>query len=1047
MYQYLVQVKDKDGDPWQILHGWARPFTYGFTLDDTLDSGKIVLPFSTAEPIVKPFSRVRITINEDGAQVDCIDALCSNAQRTAKARVGVKTYEHTIELVELTKRLEREVCDTMTVTNYLGHNYTQGGQIVYPTVTMNNASAEPYVVSTGKYYRGPVQQGNTVTLYNFANLFNFTMSSGPGTAGPYVKSSAGTVTVTAPDGTVIYNSVPPVDSGATVQLTQDGTYQVQSVLYWYFNDLNNPIAPEVPYTGTATWQIGTFAGRLAAADWTITDVVNRILSAGVTRREGAATTSIITGQKTAHGDPQKYIFDSQQAEQYASVQSPEFFFTRGTMWDALSTVGGFIHAIPRLVDENRPDRKLTLRFDILGASEQYAGTLPPSQFDEKTVLGDEYCGAIDSTAENLLNSTDILQGAVTEPSATGWRAVNTGDGGVAISPADGLEIISNQPFNQSTQVLCLWNNKEYDLTPYVFERAEYDTLSAYGGTYPYAKDYALCYTQGQNNITGLTFVRETTTTGTFDLQYSIVNILQSLGADISTSDDLTQLKFRITYVPYVTTRIVQHKPYLTHPVGNTLIFNQGGNTVECEYYGEHLRGVIARIGNVAWTRTFKFASYADIPKIGQKIGKYYVARVDCSYELLFIKATVVAVENFNKLAEFTGVDSNYRLFDVSEKQSVDRYINYGESCVVSLGSNIEPYSEIDPLVCPRALCAIRASLTNNENASSSVTTPLRTTSMFLQGWSGRDGYDDNGYRLDDLTPLAQNVGLGAGAFANGNSLVFYANLYDNYGAGFQSLLPSTGEGKRARHLLPFGDQLGNISFLHITLSPTATQDAYEYPAAGTEKEWIGASSANDVPGLAYFRTTQSSLVALSEDNPLYISKDSREALKIVIQQHFQADNTRIVFGSAFTNNCLLIKDYENWQTMDGHRGEIYFLPRRLNRLENYIDISGLTPVSAQMDITSYGIGATNPNIFTNFKMGFSITLPAGATNNLGEDAYSWALIDPTNGELYYGVNCGFDNDGNSTPWAAGTRPADDDGGALAFSFVDNAALNEMTMAE
>lgn len=74
MYQYLVQVKDKDSDPWQILHGWARPFTYGFTLDDTLDSGKIVLPFSTAEPIVKPFSRVRITINEDGAQVDCIDA-------------------------------------------------------------------------------------------------------------------------------------------------------------------------------------------------------------------------------------------------------------------------------------------------------------------------------------------------------------------------------------------------------------------------------------------------------------------------------------------------------------------------------------------------------------------------------------------------------------------------------------------------------------------------------------------------------------------------------------------------------------------------------------------------------------------------------------------------------------------------------------------------------------------------------------------------------------------------------------------------------------
>lgn len=1038
MYQYLVQAKDKDSDPWQILHGWARPFTYGFALDDTLDSGKIVLPFSTAEPIVKPFSRVRITISEDGTQVDCIDALCSNAQRTAKARVGVKTYEHTIELVELTKRLEREVCDTMTVTNYLGHDYTSS-QIPAPYSYGASTASGIVEVASGLYF-SPIAVGTSATIFPLSAVV--TSVKNPTGYEPWEISygNDGNVAVEY-NGSIVWSS--QLTASTTYEFSEAGSY---SIIYNYEATEKTGATTMYP-DQQVIFNVSVVENLPSSENWTITDVVNRILSAGVTRREGAATTSIITGQTTAHGDPQKYVFDSQQAEQYASVQSPEFFFTRGTMWDALSTVGGFIHAIPRLVDENRPDGKLTLRFDILGASEQYAGTLPPSQFDEKTALGDEYCGAIDSTAENLLNSTDILQGAVTEPSATGWRAVNTGDGGVAISPADGLEIISNQPFNQSTQVLCLWNNKEYDLTPYVFERAEYDTLSAYGGTYPYAKDYALCYTQGQNNITGLTFVRETTTTGTFDLQYSIVNILQSLGADISTSDDLTQLQFRITYVPYVTTRIVQHKPYLTHPVGNTLIFNQGGNTVECEYYGEHLRGVIARIGNVAWTRTFKFASYADIPKIGQKIGKYYVARVDCSYELLFIKATVVAVENFNKLAEFTGVDSNYRLFDVSEKQSVDRYINYGESCVVSLGSNIEPYSEIDPLVCPRALCAIRASLTNNENASSSVTTPLRTTSMFLQGWSGRDGYDDNGYRLDDLTPLAQNVGLGAGAFANGNSLVFYANLYDNYGAGFQSLLPSSGEGKRARHLLPFGDLLGNISFLHITLSPTATQDAYEYPAAGTEMEWIGASSANDVPGLAYFRTTQSSSVALSEDNPLYISKDSREALKIVIQQHFQADNTRIVFGSAFTNNCLLIKDYENWQTMDGHRGEIYFLPRRLNRLENYIDISGLTPVSAQMDITSYGIGATNPNIFTNFKMGFSITLPAGATNNLGEDAYSWALIDPTNGELYYGVNCGFDNNGNSTPWAAGTRPADDDGGALAFSFVDNAALNEMTMAD
>lgn len=35
-------------------------------------------------------------------------------------------YDHKIEFIEPTKLLEREICDTMTVTNYLGHSYSGG---------------------------------------------------------------------------------------------------------------------------------------------------------------------------------------------------------------------------------------------------------------------------------------------------------------------------------------------------------------------------------------------------------------------------------------------------------------------------------------------------------------------------------------------------------------------------------------------------------------------------------------------------------------------------------------------------------------------------------------------------------------------------------------------------------------------------------------------------------------------------------------------------------------------------------------------------------
>ena len=35
-------------------------------------------------------------------------------------------YDHRIEFIEPTKLLEREICDTMTVTNYLGHSDSGG---------------------------------------------------------------------------------------------------------------------------------------------------------------------------------------------------------------------------------------------------------------------------------------------------------------------------------------------------------------------------------------------------------------------------------------------------------------------------------------------------------------------------------------------------------------------------------------------------------------------------------------------------------------------------------------------------------------------------------------------------------------------------------------------------------------------------------------------------------------------------------------------------------------------------------------------------------
>lgn len=629
MFSYKIEANENN--QWTEVHGWVRPFTDGQTLDESLDSGKINLSSVTRSKPYAPFTRIRISVYErEDASGETVDVLqyvvdTDDVQCRRLAPSTKKLYNHSIALVELTKLLERDVCDTMTVTNYLGHDFLTYRLDAQP---IWGDHAQTYFQAQ-QVYKNPAIKGDLYTVYSPYDMFKGGLAGYDDGTGHNGVNKVG-CKVTAPNGEVIYNVTSEKGSWEagetqTFILNQAGTYSI-----YYELDAGNDV---LVIQGSVEYLISVMAsGSISnSTPWTITDVVNRLLAAGVTRRIGL--------------DAQRYVFNSEQATKYANVLAPEFAFTRGTLFEALLTVGGYIHAIPRLVDENRSDGALTVKFDLLGQDDVYSATLPASIYERSSWSGNEYCGALDSTVENLLNTTDRTQGAVTEPSADTFRAVNTTEGGFRISANDGLVILTDKPIYQVTKLefyLALgtdpsesgYRRESVDITPYVYESAEYRTLSGYTGqTYPYSKGWALEYTQGQKNIRGLTFVLNDTSTGTFEKEYAIVNILAAAtGLNESSFTNLTGLQFRVTYIPYVTSRIVQRKPYLTHPIDNTLLYNQGGNSVENEYYGERLKGTITRIGNITSRKTYIFTSYANIPKAGQKIGNRYVALVDREFD-------------------------------------------------------------------------------------------------------------------------------------------------------------------------------------------------------------------------------------------------------------------------------------------------------------------------------------------------------------------------------------------------------------------------------
>ena len=896
-------------------------------------------------------------------------------------------YSHTVQLIEPTKLLERNICDTMTVTNYLGHDVAVPGTAALWTVTYDPYSLVGNGFSyeqTPPVYVSPSKQFSTLSILPQETVFNLPDDN----ALIRYHWGTGTVTVKNPSGQTVLSQASNVSG--SIELTEAGTYTITYDLKIMTQTTGSTGYSTDPLSGYII--ISSFQTLPNSTPWTITDVVNRILSAGETRRVSLAGGTDI--------DKQKYFFDEEQANDYKSKPAPEFFFTRGTLRGALDTVGAFIHGIPRLEGNYK-----TIKYLELGKENPFTGKLPAPIYVDEQIAGDEYANVLDSPAQNLLNTTDRASGAVVEPSADGWRALNS-TGGEWLVAANTMTIITDTPIYQVEKLELKWGagGSTLDVTAYLYEAAEYDVLSSYTGeAYPYSKGWALRYAQGGQEITGLNFVLDSALGGK-DQNYAIVNILQALGVNVGNGADFANnLFYRVTYIPIAELRVTQKKPYLTHNGAGSLIYNQGGNTIESEYYGQKLKGVIARIGNKVNRRTYIIRRLKNLPQVGQT---FYpdgvperITNVDREFNTAYIKATVTSVPNFNRIAEYTGVNSNYRLYDISEKQSVDRFVHYEETCVIS---NSEIAETGRPMMSFSGVDVYKDMFKTNPDTTSP--NPDKTTSIALICYPGRT-LDD----AENASEPSARLMKACASFGFGNSLVFYSNMVDNYGAGKQSTSYKVKEQtRRASRQVPYGDGLGNISVMTVAL--------------GTKAEQVATAP------FAYPEGTSSQLSKTLIDTqgyPFFISKDSREAMHFTYQLHHQADNLDIVIGNGLCKYNPLVT--------------AKLKPMRFGYMTYTID--KIDPkISTWEDYTSVGFPSVTMS-------GNTICIHASDIPNKSDEVtssgaktyYSWMIYTPAQGNDPLEVVIA-QNYPDGIP--VDSAPKD-----IYFNFVDNAVLETLGMAE
>lgn len=875
-------------------------------------------------------------------------------------------YNHKVNLLEYTKILERYDVDTLTFQRKLGAAF---GVYDSKKISINNESSVEIEGDVNDYT--PQMVGAPTNIYALYFYLDALVDTYYRTK-VYVISPSGTETEVA-DLRLKTGGLPEIDPGtpvATYVLREAGTYQVKYVGY---------TTTGVTSGATAYYNLEAVESEYIPEQpvWNCYDVCQKILSAGILRRDGL--------------DPQLFFIDPEQVSTLQAITAPEFPMIQKTLFEALLTVGNFIHAIPRCLyptperlealEQNYGNSVATdtvkgiIHFDFLGGSDVYE--LPDNAqlvWEKELSYCDEYCDEIDATVNNLVCTTGDDEAVITYPYYGGVSTVRTTVGSVRISNDTAILGHFPEPIYKPIALYLRWGDRaEVNATAYLYEKSEYEALSRLAGeVYPNTIAYAIYWTQFGTTIEGLSETIETATDITQPWQRkAIINILRSLYStgDILDTDNLTDnLYFRFEYIPVASARVKQRKPLYKGATRNSLIYQQTSSLTETALFGENLKGAIARMGNPSLMRTYKYRHLAEVPKIGQLFPvtradgttEYmYVAQVSRRFYPMAISATITLTPDFNRIGAYYAIDSEYRTADVSQTQYQERYSNYSDDIVLShvaIDSIVDEPSEL--MITPGP---------GKETYSGVLTQDASIIEPSVATIEGTSANDEG---------ATTKVSCSVLSFSLGYSMVFSIKAPNNYGIGWQSNTSGLDNaGYRVQKQVPYSDSYGDMKTLKLNIG-TGFLKENDLPNTFPQVPIEENSRMEDI---------LSNIVITTGNYPFDYQKNSGESINLTYQIHHRKDTASILIGTALSKYNPLITSKRT------ARPVLYFFKRRLNDLTRLsaLDVAQATLVSETVE----------------FESGENYALCFEAVQNSTDETFqSWAVIHPETYELFFGEN-------------------------------------------
>lgn len=978
--QVIFKIENENGD----MKQWKNvsiPLKYGKLLDEQLDHATVDL-VRVKKKEFPLFSKASIEIIDGIGEKNVETYLIAN-DNSFETPVGSGCYNHTLTLIELTKYLECFPLENLCFTNPRGQKIDK--QVTPNLEVRYGETSDPfddgldytYIKDFETTYKTPILYGTKFSLNNLINesnsqkygVGNVTVTNANDVGDPYTigiskkgeigeLNSLGELTAAKPD---VSLKLGVNRIKYTYKLTQYNQTHVETF------DIDCVLHP--------------------VKNWTVEQVIQRILQIVEPLREGIET--------------QRFTFTvpSDKTEIFAQ-DAPEFTFTGMNLREALQTVGGFIHAEPRLTESNE------IVFDFYGENKVAAyknyktkEEKPLNSYKYRTYQGahsiEQACNTLDSNMQNLVNRIDGDYAVVGQPYKDGGQTLRT-EYYTRFAEDDSTNFPTKYPIDdiKKFEVRVNGNSDWHDITNFVYEYNVYKWLSSYSDFSGGSKAYALWFSQSEKGIKGFFFKRPNAVDSSKE-RYTITNILNKVTESNKKSYTYNELQFRLTYTPIYNTRVRHSKQHINEwlKLPRTINYTQSDNSVETRYYGEHIKGAVERLGTIEKTVVMNMRHVDNIPKVGDLWDKdFYISSVFVEVQQdLFIVSCGLS-KNFNRISKYIGANSHKRVYEISEKMVQQRHSVYTDYIVfTSKNTSYAPKSRYLGQQGLRGFYHISSA--GNATLTGGYTVGGYTiTSVIAKGADKSGAFSINTV----LLPVVSS--------SFGNTMEFTWEYEDNYSAGTMSIYAESGgvEGNFGQ-AVEYSDYYGRLYY-------------YSFALLG-EKDDI-STDANLLPLI-----TDASLPTTTVyGNNIIVRKDSREALKSTYCIELVTDQSSFVIGSALARrNPLVYRDEKR------PAPRLYVLKHRINKFANKLilpegdktendyayDLGDAVWTIIQSRGTFSSEGKSNDGVTTGKAWCYAIPPYDGeAYNAMNEDGTISEVTPKLGGELLFGEN--IDIDGKTT---------------------------------